>query len=62
MSERRGTVTVEEAAHYLRVERQMIYRMLKKGRIPGAFKVGRLWRLDLTEMLRLLDAKPRNGE
>ena len=51
--------TVEEAANYLRVERQTIYRMLIKGKIPGAFKVGRAWRIDLDEMLRSLAAKRR---
>ena len=26
---------------------------------PGAFKVGRTWRIDLDELLRFLEAKPR---
>jgi hypothetical protein len=33
--------------------------MLEKGEIPGAFKVGRVWRLDLDEVQRFLAAKPR---
>jgi excisionase family DNA binding protein len=50
LPQRRKIVSVEEAAHYLQVERQTIYRMLKKWTIPGAFKVGRVWRIDLDEL------------
>ena len=52
-------MTVEEAAHYLRVERQSIYRMLKKREIPGASKAGHEWRIDLDELKRFLETKPR---
>jgi excisionase family DNA binding protein len=54
LSQRRKIVSVEEAAHYLQVERQTIYRTLKKWTIPGAFKVGRVWRIDLDELERFL--------
>jgi excisionase family DNA binding protein len=59
LSQHRRYATVEEAANYLRVERQTIYRMLIKGKILGAFKVGSVWRIDLDELLRFLEAKPR---
>jgi excisionase family DNA binding protein len=44
------------------VERQTIYRMLVKGNIPGAFKVGSAWRIDLDELLRFLEAKSRGRD
>jgi excisionase family DNA binding protein len=37
-------LTPEEAAEYLRVNPQTIYRLLRRGGIPGA-KVGHQWRL-----------------
>ena len=54
LSQKPKIVTVEEAAHYLQVERQTIYRTLKKWTIPGAFRVGRVWRIDLDELERFL--------
>jgi excisionase family DNA binding protein len=62
LSQHRRYATVEEAANYLRVERQTIYRMLSKGKLPGAFKVGSAWRIDLEELLRVLEAKPRGRD
>ena len=62
LSQHRQYATVEEAANYLRVERQTIYRILLKGKIPGAFKVGRAWRIYLDELLRVLEAKPRGRD
>jgi excisionase family DNA binding protein len=55
----RRLVHVDEAASFLRVHRVTLYRMLKKGEIPGAFKIGRVWRLDLDELERLLETKER---
>jgi excisionase family DNA binding protein len=37
-----------------------LYRLLKAGEIPGAFKMGRVWRLDLNELERFLEAKGRD--
>jgi excisionase family DNA binding protein len=53
----RRLVNIDEAASFLRVHRVTLYRMLKKGGIPGAFKIGRVWRLDLDELERLLEKK-----
>jgi excisionase family DNA binding protein len=36
-------ITVGELAKYLRVHRSTIYRLLKKGQLPG-FKIGSDWR------------------
>jgi excisionase family DNA binding protein len=39
-------LTVNEIADYLRVHRSTIYRLLKKGQLPG-FKIGRDWRFNV---------------
>lgn len=47
-------LTPEEAAQYLRVNPQTIYRLLRRGRLPGA-KIGHQWRIrksDLDSFLR----------
>lgn len=39
-------LTVSELSNYLRVHRSTIYRLLKKGQIPG-FKIGSDWRFNV---------------
>ncbi len=39
-------MTVNELSDYLRVHRLTIYRLLKKGEIPG-FKIGSDWRFNV---------------
>jgi len=39
-------LTVNELADYLRVHRSTIYRLLKKGHLPG-FKIGSDWRFNI---------------
>jgi excisionase family DNA binding protein len=39
-------ITVGELAEYLRVHRSTVYRLLKKGQLPG-FKIGSDWRLNV---------------
>ena len=39
-------LTVNELAEYLRVHRSTIYRLLKKGMLPG-FKIGSDWRFNV---------------
>jgi len=39
-------LTVNELADYLRVHRSTIYRLLKKGQLPG-FKIGSDWRFNV---------------
>ncbi|MBI4442899.1 MAG: helix-turn-helix domain-containing protein [Acidobacteria bacterium] len=49
-----GILTLEEAASYLRVHPQTVYRRLRAGTLPGA-KVGDQWRLrkaDLDDYLK----------
>jgi excisionase family DNA binding protein len=38
-------MTIEEVAKYLHVHPQTVYRMLKKGAMPG-FKIGSDWRFN----------------
>ena len=46
-------LTPEEAAAYLKVNPQTVYRNLRRGRLPGA-KVGRQWRLRRSDLDRFL--------
>ena len=39
-------LTVRELSNYLRVHPSTIYRLLKKGQLPG-FKVGSDWRVNI---------------
>lgn len=39
-------LTVNELSEYLRVHRSTIYRLLKKGELPG-FKIGSDWRFNV---------------
>lgn len=39
-------LTVSELADYLRVHRSTIYRLLKKGQLPG-FRIGSDWRFNV---------------
>jgi excisionase family DNA binding protein len=52
-------ISVTEGAKFLRVHPITLYRMLEKGKIPGAFKLGRIWRLDLEQLERFLEARSR---
>ncbi len=40
----RAVMTPEEAAAYLRVNPQTVYRLLRRGTLPGV-KIGRQWRI-----------------
>ena len=45
-------LTIEDAPNYLNVHPITLYRMLKRGDLPAAFKVGRVWRIPLAELDR----------
>lgn len=48
-------ITIKEAAGYLRVSPQTIYRLIQQGKFPGAFRVGSDWRIvkaRLEEMMK----------
>jgi excisionase family DNA binding protein len=44
-------ITIGELAEYLRVHRSTLYRLLKKGEVPG-FKIGSDWRFNIEEIDR----------
>jgi excisionase family DNA binding protein len=56
MSPRRKTspkpriVDIREAAEFLHIDQMTLFMMLRRGEIPGAFKVGLAWRVDLGEL------------
>jgi excisionase family DNA binding protein len=39
-------LTVSELSNYLRVHRSTVYRLLKKGQLPG-FRIGSDWRFNV---------------
>ena len=47
------TLTPEEAAQYLRVNPQTVYRLLRNGKLPGA-KIGHQWRIRRADLEALL--------
>ena len=44
-----AVLTPEEAAAYLRVNPQTVYRLLRAGRCPGV-KIGRQWRIRRSDL------------
>lgn len=46
MADQAKLMTVGELSHYFRVHRSTVYRLLKKGRLPG-FKIGSDWRFNV---------------
>ena len=57
MASTRDTLTPEEAAAYLRVNAQTMYRLLRSGQLPGV-KVGRQWRIRRVALEQYLDGPP----
>ncbi len=55
-------LTPEELADLMRVHRQTIYRELRAGRLPGAIKIGRQWRISREAMVRALADKAGSHE
>jgi excisionase family DNA binding protein len=54
-------VDLSEAAGILKVDPMKLFKMVRSGKIPGTFQVGMAWRLDLDELERFLETKPRAG-
>jgi nitrogen PTS system EIIA component len=48
---RNRMLTAQELAAYLRVNRSTVYRLLKKGQLPG-FRIGNEWRFRVDEIDR----------
>ncbi len=49
-----ATLTADEVAALIRVERKTLYDAAKRGQIPGAFRVGRLLRFKREVVLEWL--------
>lgn len=43
-------LTTDEAARFLRVSTKTLREMAQKGKIPGAFRIGRRWRFPLQSL------------
>lgn len=41
----------DEAARLLRINKQVLLRKARQGKIPGAFKIGKLWRFRLNQLV-----------
>ena len=56
-------ITINELADYLRVHRSTLYRLLKKGQLPG-FKIGSDWRFNIEaiDKWRMQQASETLGE
>lgn len=53
------TLTLKDTAQYLRVTKQTVYNMVKKGRIK-AYKVGREWRFFRSDIMAYLESTSNN--
>jgi len=51
-------LTVPEVAKLLRIAPVTVWRMARKGEIPGAFRVSRRWRFSIKELERWLKTTP----
>jgi excisionase family DNA binding protein len=47
-------LTLSEVAELLRVSPMTVYRMARKGEIPGAFRLGHRWRFSVEELEHLI--------
>lgn len=50
----KGVLTPEEAADYLGVHPQTVYKLLRKGELPGK-KIGQLWRISKQVIVSYLE-------
>jgi len=53
-------LTAQELAAYLRVNRSTVYRLLKKGELPG-FRIGSEWRFRIDEVNRWFKERNQGG-
>ena len=48
-------LTIQEVAATLRISERTIYAMAKEGRLPGAVKIGRSWRVLRPKLMAWLE-------
>lgn len=53
-------LTLDELAHYLKVPKSTLYKLLQDGRIPGQ-KIGKQWRFGKTAIDRWLDTEAKQN-
>ena len=46
----RMILTLDEVSSLLKVSKETIYKMVQKGELPGAFKIGNQWRFNKTKI------------
>ncbi len=54
------TMTVAEAAYYLQVSRNTLYKLIRQRQIP-VFKIGSDYRFDKNEIEKLMTTRPAKG-
>jgi excisionase family DNA binding protein len=55
------SMTPDDVAHRLKVDRQTVYRLLKRGEIT-AFKVGDQWRIDEEDLKTFIRKKKKRQD
>ncbi len=53
-------VKAKELGEYLKLSESTIYKLATDGKLPG-FRIGKSWRFDLDEVLRLIHREKRRG-
>jgi excisionase family DNA binding protein len=53
-------VTAKEVGQFLKLTDSTIYKLAATGEIPG-FKVGKSWRFDMEEIIRMVDGLKAAG-
>lgn len=61
MQERPKSVSVRDAARMLGCTRKYLFDLLYEGRLTGAHKVGRQWRIPVRSLEARLKAREANG-
>ena len=51
-------LTIEQAAQLVDVSTEQMYRLARRGELPGARKLGNLWRVSRIELFRALGVEP----
>ena len=50
-------MTPQQVQELLQISRPTFFRMVQGGRLPGAFKVGKVWRVDRNKLKAWIDSK-----
>ena len=50
-------LTISETARLLRVSEKSVYRLAQRGELPGAVKLGTIWRVSRKELMAWVEAQ-----